>query len=232
MNKGTIKFNLVSKSNTPEEREKFNIFSGFVKLLHEQDERRIAAARDAVANSKVPLDDEVRRRLLELRSEDVLGILRLHPGCKASEALKSMKFAISLFNKSISDYIVCAEQFCSRSCQAGFLDKVNDKFFDELNLSVAKEIYAVSFYSKMLVDQARRLRSAVSVDGYDEMLKTTISTTNAHSFIVELRNMVSHELVIPHGFQCALVVMILRQHLNLQQKLCSRMIGMEELWNI
>ena len=204
MNKTTLTLNFVSNTSAQEDRERWEQFKLFNAMMQEQEERRIATARNAVVSSDVPLSDEVRSRLLELRLEDAHDILRLHPGYKASEALKSMVFAVSLFNKSISDYLVRAEQFCRRSSQTGFFDKVNDTNVNDLNLSVAKEIYAVSFYSKLLIDQARRLRGVVSIDGYEEMLKSTIDANNAHSFIVELRNMVSHELVVPHGYSMSL----------------------------
>src|SRR5437867_8513607 len=118
-----------------------------------------------------------------------------HPGYAAHSVVKSLKTSFSIFRQGVADLITAIESFEKASVDRRLFGRPRRHEFEQLVLSVEKEVFAAASAAKSLVDHSRNVHRSYPVPAYTEQLTKVFGQEN--DFIQDLRDYVNHNRVAP-----------------------------------
>ena len=171
---------------SPEARELFQAF-----LKHDGERRKSHYLRVSEALKIVPAAQEVRDDLCALGPEDAQRALRQHPGYSMDRKIESVQTMLELFRRALADLNRAIATFPELGTQEA--PHIREQREHEVSVLVNKELFAALGAAKTLVDYCRRIRDLVPADLFNFKRKETFSP-NEHALIVDLRNLVLHQV--------------------------------------
>jgi hypothetical protein len=171
---------------SPEARELFQEF-----LRDDGERRKSHCLRVSEALKFVPSAQEVRDDLCALGPDDAQRALRQHPGYSIDRKIESVQTMLGLFRRALADLSRAIDTFPELGTQEA--PKVREQKEHDVSVLVNKELFAALGAAKTLVDYCRRIKDLVPVDQFDLKRKETFNSKE-HALIVELRNLVLHQV--------------------------------------
>jgi hypothetical protein len=160
----------------------------FANILADQKAKRIEFLKDGVRT--VPVTDEILERLPSLVKEDDLDeVMGCHPGYKLDGKIKSLERALDSYWRCHADLMARLDAFDVASKDGSLFNRSREAELWEHESACRKEIFALSSAAKVLVELARKVKKIVSQ--FDEVRAKNFDE-GAHTFIIELRNNLSH----------------------------------------
>ena len=174
---------MINFPGDPEERRRF--FFEVLRADNERKERRRAELAEIIANAPVP--DEVMAEVAWGWAD----LLKHHPGFSIEEKVRALSAMVNVFNETHTDLVAQLDRFHDFCSSAHFGSKTGREELLAIETAVDKELMAFSMAAMSLVDHVRSVRAAIEVADLD-LTRGSIFDHEEHSFITDLRNMISH----------------------------------------
>lgn len=161
-------------------------------LKQQEDLRARRRERLAVLAAEIPVPGTVLKEIIWLAPSDRAAVLRNHPGLVIDRKLQSLWSMLSVFNKTYIDLLTQLDGFHAFSLTAEMHLPIGRSQLEAIELGVNKELVAFSAAAGALVAFSRRLRGAIDIPEFNAK-REMIFDKEEHSFVVALRNVISHQ---------------------------------------
>lgn len=192
----------MSKKGDLDAKQRLEMFNYFVGQLFHQRTATLNAIRSAVAESPIPIPQELLERLALLNPSEVHEALREHPGRVLWERNKSYRISYEVFNRSFSDLISAIEHFEADAQDGSLFERMRHPELRTHEQIIQKELFSATNAAHSLVDHSSyRLQKLAKVPNYTPQLQDKFGNDGLHDFVISLRTLLHHLHVIKPGYQ-------------------------------
>jgi hypothetical protein len=175
------------------------------ELLRRQNEREAAEQeeiRKAVADSDVPIPDELLQRVLPIFDTEAREILRGHKGYSLAERRDSYLASHAILERSLDDLIAAINAFSDAALEekSTIFNRNRRDDLKGIEARVQKEMFATANAAHSIVDHCRRLTSEIPIPGYEAQLKACFGEDGLHELVLGLRRLLHHIRFIEAGW--------------------------------
>ena len=167
--------------------------SEWLTEAHDEQNQRKASIKAALAESSIPVPDEIYDAVVGLFASDAFEVLCAHPGFELEEKIRSLRTTFELFHRASSDLMAALDVFDQFARRPEFTYRSHKDELAAIESSVRKEIFAFSELAHSLQDHCRRL------SGTDwkpacmaEQLTAKFGSDGLHDFVCALRRALHH----------------------------------------
>jgi hypothetical protein len=158
--------------------------------------------RAAIKAAPVPMPVQIVDNVARLNPEDAREVLRDHPGFMTWEKTRSYKASLGIFERAAEDLLRAIRSFEELSRDATIFDRMREDELKELERSVQKELFATTNAAHSLVEHStRRLQKSIEISDYDQHLAECFRDDGLHDFVIGLRRIVHHVVMVRPGWQ-------------------------------
>lgn len=190
----------MADSKTPKlSQEQFFEYLRFDKMCKDVELENV---RQSVAQSDIPLSEELLARVLRLFITDALDVLRGHAGFVFVERRKHYRASLSIMLLSLDDLeaaLVNFEQLAT-SDQADIMLPRNAKKLEAIERRIQKELFSTANAAASLVDHVRRLQLRFEFPGFQKQLQECFGDDGLHDLIIGLRVLLHHLHIVEAGW--------------------------------
>ena len=166
-----------------------------IKLQEEIRRRQYEELKTAI--EKPPVPGEVLANLVWMPTADFKRVMRNHPAHSIEQRYLSLLSVLSTFRTALSDLYTSLDRFDTLSQDPWAFRRVRREQEQQAELSVRKEIYAVSSAALAIVDHCRKFVESRSLRGIIDITKVNNRRKvefdlEEHKFIQSLRNNLHH----------------------------------------
>ncbi|HWF05387.1 MAG TPA: hypothetical protein VHA06_17000 [Candidatus Angelobacter sp.] len=168
--------------------DEMHILRAVLDIQNQRRERECKQLAEKI--TQIPVPDQLLKQLCEL-GLDFSTVISFHPGCALEQKINSLWSVLKIFHHSFADLRTDLQKFYEYSRQNKIKQK--DPLFEGLVSTVVKDVFIICSAASALKDQVQRIRKFISKNEYKNAIADFFDP-NQHQFVVQLRNMLTHEL--------------------------------------
>lgn len=177
----------------------------WVKLIRLDEARKAQEFEDIlklVADSSVPLADDLLARLLRLFPTDAEKALQGHHGFVLAERRDHYKASLSIMFLSLKDLDEALANFenLANSDNSEIMLPKNRERLATIERRIQKELFVVANAAASLVDHVRRLQSRFEVPDFRVRLQRSFGNDGLHELVIGLRVLLHHLHIVKTGW--------------------------------
>ncbi len=195
MPNGKLKLELEMVQPNDKREEEYAKFRSFAERMKNQKARQLQTAINAINTSGAPINACCLKSILALETGAAVLALKHHPGHKAVAAAESLHTALEMFFLSYREFIDASNAYI-KSIEGNPKKTIGHMTAISATQMLAKGIYSVSVFSKIVYYHAQRLSKHFKPKDYDNKLISTGIASDLQNFIFQLRNIIEHEFLI------------------------------------